>query len=361
MIIGGKTYTRTQVLERVGQIRQLGGTRHVVLDEGRAKGVSTIDVNTGSGFQFSIVPDRGLDISAASYKGTNLVFLTPNGVSHPAYYEPQGSGWLRTFFGGLLTTCGLTYLGSPVRDGAHDLGLHGRYSTTPACQVNDRSNWKGEEYCIEVSGVVEESALFNEKVRLTRTIETRIGARHLSICDVVENVGYQPAPFTILYHINPGFPLLDSGSELFVTSSDSRAYDDHSADHIDSMGTFSEPLSGFEEQNYLHTMSRENQGLGYAAVVNRELNGGLGLYVSFDVELLPYLSEWKMMGQGEYVVGIEPGNVHCLNRSELRESGELPMLAAGEIKELQIEIGVLEGEEELREFVNKIRSIQPAL
>lgn len=74
MIIGGNTYTRTQVLERVGQIRQLGGTRHVVLEEGLAKGVSTIDVNTGSGFQFSIVPDRGLDISAASYKGTNLVY-----------------------------------------------------------------------------------------------------------------------------------------------------------------------------------------------------------------------------------------------------------------------------------------------
>ena len=83
---------------------------------------------------------------------------------------------MRTFFGGLLTTCILTYLGSPVRDGAHDFGLHRRYLTTPACQVNDRSNWMGDEYCIEVSGVVEESALFNEKVRLTRTIETRIGA-----------------------------------------------------------------------------------------------------------------------------------------------------------------------------------------
>ncbi|MCJ7662215.1 MAG: aldose 1-epimerase family protein, partial [Anaerolineales bacterium] len=66
MNIGGKAYTREQVLERVGQIRQLGGTRHIVLDEGRAKGVSAIDVNTGSGFQFSIIPDRGLDISAAT-------------------------------------------------------------------------------------------------------------------------------------------------------------------------------------------------------------------------------------------------------------------------------------------------------
>ena len=357
MNIGGKAYTREQVLERVGQIRQLGGTRHIVLDEGRAKGVSAIDVNTGSGFQFSILPDRGLDISAATYKGVNLVYQTPNGVSNPAYYESRGSGWLRSFFGGLLTTCGLTYLGSPDRDGSHDLGLHGRYSTTPASQVNDRSNWKGDEYCIEVTGVVEESALFNDKVRLTRTIETHIGASFLTIHDVVENFGYQPAPFTILYHINPGFPLLDSGSELIIPSADSKAYDDYSAEHMDNSHTFSEPLSGFGEQNYLHTILLDDQGLGHTALVNRELNGGLGLYVSFDGELLPYLSEWKMMGQGEYVVGIEPGNVPCLNRSELRERGELPMLAAGEIKEIHLEIGVLEGNEELGEFVNRIEGI----
>ena len=358
MIIWGKVYTRAQMLERVSQIRQLGGTRHIILDEGRAKGVSAIDVNTGSGFQFSILPDRGLDISAATYKGVNLVYQTPNGVSHPAYYEPQGSGWLRSFFGGLLTTCGLTYLGPPGRDGSHDLGLHGRYSSTPASQVNDRSHWKGDEYCIEVTGVVEESALFNDKVRLTRTIETHIGARFLTIHDVVENFGYQPTPFTILYHINPGFPLLDSGSELFLTSVNSRAYDDHSAEHMDSMRTFSEPLSGFEEQDYLHTMLADDKGSGHAALVNRELNSGLGLYVSFDVELLPYLSEWKMMGQGEYVVGIEPGNVPCRNRSELRDRGELPALAAGEKKEMHLEIGVLEGHEELDKFENRIERIQ---
>jgi hypothetical protein len=354
MIIGGKAYTRAQVLERVGQIRQLGGTRHIVLDEGRAKGVSAIDVNTGSGFQFSVLPDRGLDIFAATYKGENLVFQTPNGVSHPAYYEPLGSGWLRSFFGGLLTTCGLTYLGPPGRDGSHDLGLHGRYSTTPACQVNDRSQWKGDEYCIEVCGVIEESALFTEKVRLTRTIKTQIGAKFLTLRDVVENFGYQPTPFTILYHINPGFPLLDKGSELFITSANSKAYDDSSAEHIDDIWSFSEPLSGFGEQNYLHTMLADDQGLGHVAHVNRELNGGLGMYVSFDVAMLPYLSEWKMMGQGEYVLGIEPANVPCLNRSELRKRGELPMLAAGEIKEMHLEIGVLDGNDEIKEYINKI-------
>ena len=46
-----------------------------------------------------------------------------------------------------------------------------------------------------------------------------------------------------------------------------------------------------------------------------------------------------------------------MKRSELRERGELPMLAAGEIKEIHLEIGVLEGNEELGEFVNRIEGI----
>ena len=54
------------------------------------------------------------------------------------------------------------------------------------------------------------------------------------------------------------------------------------------------------------------------------------------------------------MVGIEPGNVPCLNRSELRESGELPMMAAGEIKEIHLEIHVLEGNEEIGKFVDQI-------
>lgn len=81
-----------------------------------------------------------MDISLAGFKGTNLVFLTCNGETHPAFFEPENIGWLRTFTGGLLTTCGLTYNGGPVTDGNEQLGLHGRYSTIPAKQVADRSS-----------------------------------------------------------------------------------------------------------------------------------------------------------------------------------------------------------------------------
>jgi hypothetical protein len=331
------------VLERVGNLRQLGGTRRCVLDDGRAKGVAAIDVDTGAGLRFTVLPDRGLDIAAASFRGTNLVYLTPNGEAHPAYYEPHGLGWLRTFFGGLLTTCGLTYLGPPGRDGEEELGLHGRATTTPARQVCDRSAWVCDEYQIEITGVLEECALFGDKVRLTRTIRTHLGSTSLVVHDVAENFGYRTSPFCILYHINPGFPLLDAGAELRLGPCESTPCDAQSAKGMAEMRSFTAPVPGFLEENYLHRMITGPDPWATVAFVNPELDGGLGLFLRFDTRTLPFLNEWKMMGQGDYVVGIEPCNAPCENRAVLREQGLLPLLEPGETREMTVEIGVLAG------------------
>ena len=88
----GKEYKKDEVVKKVGNIFQLGGTRHYELTEGSTRGTRVIDVVTGTGFGFSIVPDRGLDISLASYKGVNLVYQTPNGEVNPAFYQPFGHG-----------------------------------------------------------------------------------------------------------------------------------------------------------------------------------------------------------------------------------------------------------------------------
>ncbi len=346
MRIANRDYTRSEVLRRVGNVSQLAGTRHTVLAEGRAKGIAAIDFDTGAGLRFIVLPDRGLDISAAGYRGTNLVYQTPNGEVHPAFYEPEGLGWLRTFFGGLLTTCGLTYLGAPGRDGDEDLGLHGRYAATPARRVCDRSRWEGDDYVLEVSGVMEECRLFGDKLRLTRTITTRAGAKSLAIHDVVENFGHRPSPFTILYHINFGFPLLDAGSRAIVAAAESTPYDARSAEGMPDMLAFSDPVPLYEEQNFSHRMGIDAEGWTCAALINPTLHGGLGVYIKFDGRALPYLNEWKMMGEGDYVAALEPCNAPCENRGSLRAKDLLPYLAAGAAQELRVEIGVLEGEAE---------------
>jgi hypothetical protein len=63
------------VLKYISNISQLGGTRPYELTDGWARKMRAIDVNTGSGLQYTVLPDRGLDISLASFKGKNLTLL----------------------------------------------------------------------------------------------------------------------------------------------------------------------------------------------------------------------------------------------------------------------------------------------
>ncbi len=357
MKIGNREYSKKELLRRIGNTGQLCGTRHYELTEGRARGIRAVDFNTGGGLCFTVLPDRGLDISLASYKGRNLTYLTPNGEVHPAFYESRGSEWLRIFFGGLLTTCGLTHIGAPGKDGEEDLGLHGRYAAAPARQVRDNSRWEGDEYRLELEGVVEECSLFGPKLRLTRIISSITGLKSLVIRDRIENFGYSTSPFTILYHINPGFPLLGDQARLLVSAKSVEPYNAHAEKNLAEHKKFGPPQAGFVEQNYLHKMGADKEGLGYAALINPELDGGLGLYLKYSTDTLPYLSEWKMLGEGDYVVGIEPCNTQVLNRAVLREKKMLPSLAPGEVRETRVEIGILEGEEEIEAFKRRVERI----
>jgi hypothetical protein len=294
------------------------------------------DIDTGSGLRYTILPDRGMDISLASYKGINLVYLTSNGETHPLYYKPEGAGWLRTFGGGLLTTCGLTHLGPPCEDDGDHLGLHGRYSTIPAKQFADHSGWKDDEFQCRVTGIMEEGALFDNKLRLEREITSVLGHNSISIRDTITNFGNHPSPYTILYHMNFGFPFLSGDSELIIDPEETWPRDTDAVQGMNECKTMSEPQSSFKEQVFFHKM--KHPGNANASLINRKMK--IGVSITFNTSQLPCLTQWKMMGYGEYVMGIEPGNVWSQSRKELRDTGKLPFLQAGERTSNQIDICV---------------------
>jgi len=339
-----------EIKRRAGRLSQVGGTRHYELSDGRSRGVRAIDVDTGGGLQFTVLPDRGLDISRCSFRGNNLVFHGPAGEVHPAYYDPAGYEWLRVFFAGLLTTCGLTHFGHPVRDGAEDLGLHGRYSGTPATQVADLSGEDGEgNYPIIIRGVVEEASLFGDKLRLVRTIRTRLGARSFTISDEIHNFGQRPAPITLAYHFNIGHPLLHEDAELRLPEAPVRCYDEASERDAADRLRIAPPSADAAHNVYHHML--QGDGPAAAAVVNPSLGvGGIGLYIRFDRRQLPVLNTWKHMGVGDYVLGIEPGTARIVDRPQLRAAGELPEIAPGETRRFDLEVGVLEGRAECDAF-----------
>ena len=224
----GHSYTRKQLQDLTGDMSQLAFARRSELVEGNERGAGLIDVFNASGLCFSLLPGRALDIASAHYKGMSLGFRSSTGDVGPAFYEPEGFGWLRGFFGGLLTTCGMTFVGHPEVDKEEEneeLGLHGRLSYIPAKQVRARGVWEKDDYVIEVTGTMREAVVFGTDLLMSRQIRTVLGQRSIEIHDRVENLAAGPSPLMVLYHMNPGFPVLDAGARFLVRSEKSTSSD----------------------------------------------------------------------------------------------------------------------------------------
>src|SRR5438132_11157105 len=111
---------------------QLGGIDSYCIDEGPARGVRALCVNTGGGLRYRVLVDRGLDIDQAFFNQHSLAFLTHSGVTRPSRAMDHGLGWLKSFPGGLLISCGPFNIGSPTTDEGVELGLHGPHSNPAA-------------------------------------------------------------------------------------------------------------------------------------------------------------------------------------------------------------------------------------
>lgn len=353
----GKVYSKDELLTRVGDISQIGGVRLCTLGDGMERGVRAADFRTGSGLDFTVLIDRGLDISSAFFQGWPLAWRSATGDTSPAYFEEHGLGWLRSFYGGLLVTCGLTYAGAPSIDEGKTLGLHGRVSNTPASNVLADGIWDGDDYIMWVQGKVREAAVFGENIELRRKISSKLGEAKIWISDKVTNLGYQVTEHMILYHINIGFPAIDEGGKLIAPVKNSLPRDADAEIEKELYADLPAPTPGFRERVYYLDMAEDSAGFVNAALVNRGLHDGrgFGVYVRYLKNQLPKFSEWKMMGEGTYVLGMEPANCWVEGRAKERERGTLQFLQPGETREYELEIGVLSGPLEIEAFEEQVR------
>lgn len=356
----GREWTRGELEARVGDMRQVAGVRLVELDDGRERGARAAEFHTGTGFRFLVLIDRGLDISQADYCGRSLAWQSMTGDAHPAYFEPEGLGWLRTFYGGLLATCGLNWMGAPCHDpeagpkrlGPRDLGLHGRISHLPASNVYADAGWEGDRYRLWVRGKMREAIVFGEDLLLTREISAYLGENRLFVRDRVENVGSERSEHMLLYHVNIGFPAVDEGAELLAPSRSIRPRDAEAAEGVERATRLDPPIRGYHEKAYFHDLAAGPDGRTATAIANRAL--GHGAYLRWPLAALPHYSQWKMMGQRNYVVGMEPGNALPLGRVTERAEGRLQYLEPGEAREYELEIGALTSREEIEAFEREI-------
>jgi len=353
----GQEITKDKLMRKIGDISQVAGVKSYQLSNGNEKGVDAVDFRTGTGFNFTVLPGRGMDISYAEYNGQPLCWRSPTGDVGSWHYEPAGLGWLRGFFGGLVTTCGLTYAGAPCTDKEEELGLHGRVSNTPARNVWTDGQWEGDEYLMWTQGKVREAVLFGENVMMTRKICAKMGESKLYLHDTVENLGFDPAPHMHLYHINGGFPVVDEGSVLISPTKEALPRDEEAQIDAEHYYRFQAPTPGFKEWVYYHDMEPDSDGYVHAALANKNFNNGqgFGFYVRYLKSQLPRFIEWKMNGEGAYVVGMEPANCLVDGRDKEREQGTLQFLQPGEKREYNLEIGVLDSIEAIEELEARLQ------
>lgn len=322
------TYTQCtpeELKPYVGSMNQLARIRTSVLDDGRGRGIRIADVDNGSGLRFCVLLDRGLDIGDASFNGVPFAYLTPVGLVSPAYFEADGFRWLRSFGGGLLAGCGLRHAGSPeTEEGMRadgPLGLHGRLSNTPAETVTVAQGWVDGTYRLSVSGVVREVSFYGENLELVRTISTVMGDNAITITDVVSNRGVRPSPLMMLYHINIGFPMLGENAQLDAAVERTTARNAEAQKGIAAWAQCQKPTPGGVEQCFYHDIKAGDDGMARMMLRNRD--AGMAIEVAYRKAELPFFTQWKMMGEQEYVMGLEPGNCHPEGQSAEKAMGTL--------------------------------------
>ncbi len=273
---------RKELLKRVGSVEQIGGIKDYTLNDGKAKGVRVIEVNTGV-IRFCILPDRCMDIAQAYYKENAVSWFSKTGIVSPHYYEKDEKSWLRSFYGGLITTCGLKNIGGPYKD----QGLHGRIANLPAQKVSVYADWEGDEYVMRISGEMRESVVFGENLVLKRTITAKLFADEFSVEDTIVNEGFSDEKAAICYHCNFGYPLVREGAKMVNIPIPQE------------VAKITAPIHEKVEECYVVDLEDE------VATVGIE-NGEIGAYITYNTKEAPGFFIWKMLGESEYVVGLEP-------------------------------------------------------
>lgn len=328
------------IYKYIGHPNQLFGAVPFQYTQGRAAGVKGFMVNNGAGIEMTVLQDRCLDISALSYKGINLSYLSKGGITSPHYYDKEGFEFLKSFNVGFLTTCGLRHIGAPCEVEGEKFGLHGRIGNTPAEEVSSYITDDPEAPVIKIKGVMREGEIFKENLLLTREIEVPVASDHFHIKNRITNRAYRREAYMMMLHFNAGYPLLDSNAEFIADSVEVEPRDVEAQKGFETYAKVDDPHDLYPEQVFFHRLKGDAEGETTVTLFNHKL--GIGVALSYNVKNFPYLTQWKQFAKGDYVFGMEPSTCKMLGRAALAQRGELSYLDPGESVDLDIKVTLIE-------------------
>lgn len=232
----------------------------------------------------------------------------------------------------LQVTCGLEHVRGPIdrevpefnfppRPREH-FGLHGRIGNEGASLLVNEILGEADEPAIRIKGEVRQAALYNENLLLEREVVVPLLAPEVRIRDRVTNAGFNRTHHELLYHVNVGYPLVDRGALVALGE-----------ERLEVTG----PQEGFVEHVSQHDLPVDGRGAVVATVENEAF--GLALDVRYRKAELPNFMCWYMMGEGAYVIGLEPSTA-ALN--EVREPETMSYLAPGEGVDYELAFAVRE-------------------
>jgi len=337
---------------------QLGGIETSILDNGAGRGTRIAWINTGSGLRYKVVIDRAMDIADAFYKQYSLAWLSHLSITVPERFLNQGIDWLKTFGGGLLTTCGLAHVGGPETDSYGTRGLHDQISNLRAeIESIIQPDPEMGKMNMSITGRMKQSQVLGPALELKRTISATLGKAGIRIHDEVVNRGNMPAPHMLLYHFNFGWPLVDEGTDIIWKGEwKPRSGGIHNKIFREGYNfrKCSPPLeehAGSGEAVAFINAVPDNSGQCMCALYNSNI--GIAMVMRFKKEQLPWLTNWQHWGKGEYVTALEPGTHPPIGQAKARENEELIFLQPGEVRTYDIEIEVIENDLEINELLKQ--------
>jgi Domain of unknown function (DUF4432) len=369
----GRSLSRRDVARHTGMLSQFAGVRLMTLEDGVERGIRMLEFRTGTGFRFTVLVDRALDVADCEFRGAAIGWHSPSGFRHPGLHEYEGEGglaWLRSF-SGLVVTCGLDhilFMHSDTAEHYHyvhrktvDSSIHGRISTIPARLTDYGEVWDGDECTLYCEGLVQQSTVFGEDLHLVRRIEAKVGSNAFVLKDRVVNHGFYRTPHMFLYHINVGHPVVDEGSR-YLAPIRKTVWASHEAQYRDQMvgyRTLPGPRERFHEQVWQHEMVADANGRVPVAIVNERFDGGrgLGFVVESSKAEFPAQFEWQNLQEGQYAVGLEPSTNHVMGKPFAEERSELIWLEHGDEKHYTTRFAVLDGAPEIASWERRIRAI----
>lgn len=340
-----------EVLEYVGNMRALAGAQELEYTQGRARGTRVIEVRNGTGIELKILPDKAMDITDLYFHGIPMAWTTKTGITAPWYFENSLKGFLRSWDGGLLNTCGLTSAGNECTDGIEVCGIHGRISHIPVERYSIQEAFDGDAYVTTIRSLVKEASVINEHLQLEREITLCSDKDAVMVKDLVTNKGYEPTEYMHLYHVNYGYPLISPATKVYTSADSLEPVMQTEGNYDVTFDQHYKPQPGYPSECFKHNMSAEKDAV-YVVMDNTALD--VCSYVKYSAKQMPYLNEWKLFGRGDYATCLEIGTAQPLGRYEARLQNQLITLSEGETRQYDYEIGFAQGRDAIKQIIDRI-------